>query len=151
MGLFSKYKENEGRLKGLLAKQGIDDSTIDSMMKQVEAKINEEPSPRIAFIGFTGVGKSTTLNALFNAGQPTSDIRACTQKEAEIIGDVSKYTGSKGSVIVYDMPGLGEDRDADKRHIETYKRVLPIVDLIVLSLYISTVPFVNIIPFTPAA
>lgn len=131
MGLFSKYKENEGRLKGLLAKRGIDDSTIDSMMKQVEAKINEEPSPRIAFIGFTGVGKSTTLNALFNAGQPTSDIRACTQKEAEIIGDVSKYTGSKGSVIVYDMPGLGEDRDADKRHIETYKRVLPIVDLIV--------------------
>lgn len=101
------------------------------MTKQLKSEIKNVPLPKIAIIGFTGVGKSSTLNALFNAGQPISNVRSCTQKEAPIIGDVSKYTGSKGSIIIYDMPGLGEDVYSDKKHFETYRKVLPIVDIAV--------------------
>jgi hypothetical protein len=89
------------------------------------------PDPRVALIGFTGVGKSSTINALFNAGQEISDVRACTQEAHEVQGDVSEYTGSHGTVVVYDMPGLGEDLRADQRHLATYAAVLPRIDVAV--------------------
>ncbi len=132
MGLFDKSKkilEAEKVLRNQLLQQGASKKDIELITQNLKNDINNVPLPKIAIIGFTGVGKSTTLNALFNAGQPTSNIRACTQKEAPIIGDVSKYTGSKGSVIIYDMPGLGEDIYSDRQHFETYRKVLPIVDI----------------------
>lgn len=134
MNFFSnskQFKETENRVKEQLLQQGASLKEIALITKQLKNEIKNVPLPKIAIIGFTGVGKSTTLNALFNAGQPTSNVRACTQNEAPIIGDVSKYTGSKGSVIIYDMPGLGEDIYSDRKHFETYKRVLPIVDIAV--------------------
>lgn len=126
-----KFTETENRVKEQLLHQGASLKEIALITEQLKNEIKNVPLPKIAIIGFTGVGKSTTLNALFNAGQPTSNVRACTQKEAPIIGDVSKYTGSKGSVIIYDMPGLGEDIYSDRKHFETYKKVLPIVDIAV--------------------
>lgn len=39
--------------------------------------------PRIALIGETGVGKSTTVNALFNKSVPVSHSRACTTHETD--------------------------------------------------------------------
>ena len=124
-----KLKDKENIIRDNLKNIGVSSAHIDVAMKTLNDGIDNITIPRIAFIGFTGVGKSTTLNALFNAGQQTSDVRACTQKETPIIGDVSKYTGSKGSIIVYDMPGLGEDLKSDEEHFKTYKRVLPIVDV----------------------
>lgn len=123
--------ETENSIRKTLIQQGASKKEIDLVTKQLKNEIKNVPLPKIAIIGFTGVGKSSTLNALFNAGQPTSDVRSCTQNEAPIIGDVSKYTGSKGSIIIYDMPGLGEDVYSDKKHFETYRKVLPIVDLAV--------------------
>lgn len=124
-----RFSEAENRARAELLQQGASSEQIDHMIDVVQDKIKGIPLPRIAIIGFTGVGKSTTLNALFNAGRPTSDIRACTQAEAPIIGKVDKYTGSNGSVIIYDMPGLGEDIYTDQRHFETYRKVLPEVDV----------------------
>ena len=123
--------DTENSIKKQLLQQGASKKEIEQVTKQLKNEIKNVPLPKIAIIGFTGVGKSSTLNALFNAGQPTSDVRSCTQNEAPIIGDVSKYTGSKGSVIIYDMPGLGEDVYSDQKHFETYKKVLPIVDIAV--------------------
>lgn len=123
-----KFIEAEAKIKEELRRQGAPSNQIDDAIKKFRKEIDDVPLPKIAIIGFTGVGKSTTLNALFNAGRPTSDIRACTQKEAPIIGDVAKYTGSKGSIIIYDMPGLGEDLFVDQRHFEIYRQVLPLVD-----------------------
>lgn len=112
-----------------LRSEGASEQEISQVIDVLQKKVEEVPLPRIAIIGFTGVGKSTTLNALFNAGRPTSDIRACTQSEAPVIGKVDKYTGSKGSVIIYDMPGLGEDIYTDQKHLATYRKVLPEVDV----------------------
>lgn len=126
-----KFIEAKSKLRSELLQQGVPLNEIDSIIENIQDEKKNVPLPKIAFIGFTGVGKSTTLNALFNAGRETSAIRACTQKEAPIIGNVEKFTGSKGSVIIYDMPGLGEDVYKDQQHFETYRKVLPVVDVVV--------------------
>jgi len=103
-----------------------------NLEREIHRRFNSEPPPKIAFIGFTGVGKTSTLNALFNAGLETSDTIPCTQQEREIHGDYySSYMGSKGNIHVWDMPGMGEDIEADKKHLETYQKVLPKVDVAV--------------------
>lgn len=126
-----KLVNAENKVREELYRQGASTEEVNSALKRLKIEVEHVPLPKIAFIGFTGVGKSTTLNALFNAGQETSAVRACTQEEAPIIGNVEKFTGSKGSVIIYDMPGLGEDIQKDQKHFETYRKVLPVVDVVV--------------------
>ena len=144
-------KENNRFIKGLfniLMENGLSKKEAENIEKEIINRINKEPEPKIAFIGFCGVGKSSTLNALFNAGQEISDVRACTQQEQEIYGDYSQYFGSKGSVRVWDMPGMGEDINADKKHLETYKKVIPFVDVVVWTIqadYRAMTPMQNTI------
>jgi len=117
----------EGKLPGELPeealRQGLTPEALATVRGQFVAE--EAKPPRIALIGETGVGKSSTINALFGHGLEISHTRACTQIETEV-------TGMRGRPVhVFDMPGLGEDVDADEKHYDTYKRVLPTVDLIV--------------------
>ena len=80
-------------------------------------------------IGETGVGKSTTINALFNAGQGVSHTEAYTKKEVAVQVTYETVQGQQGLREVYDMPGLGESRATRSQHLETYKRVLENVDV----------------------
>jgi hypothetical protein len=93
--------------------------------QQVQENMDKEPPPQIAFIGETGVGKSTTLNTLFNAGVKTSHIKACTQEELAL-----EFQVENGTLIVYDMPGLGESLASKDKHYKTYQRILKNVDVI---------------------
>lgn len=94
-------------------------------------RLNQQPPPTVAIIGLAGVGKSSTINALFNAGVPVSHYEPCTRVAQPIEGDLFEYTGRNGTMIVYDMPGLGENLLADERHYEAYRQVLPTVDVVV--------------------
>ncbi len=114
-----------------LKENGLTDVQIKSLKEQLDKKMKNESPPTIAIVGFTGVGKSSTLNALFNAGQPTSDVKACTQEATSFVGDIETFTGSKGIVNIYDMPGLGEDIETDIKHYKTYEEILPLVDVVV--------------------
>lgn len=114
-----------------LKKAGMSEDDIVKLEDAVQNSMNEEAPPRIAIVGLTGVGKSSTINALFNAGREINDVVACTKEATEVKGNVTEYTGSKGSVIVYDMPGLGEGIEEDMQHLETYRKVLPNVDVVV--------------------
>ncbi len=128
-----------GRVFESFKKQGLDflrnagatEEQLRVAEKEINRRVQEQPDPKVALIGFTGVGKSSTINALFNAGQEISDVRACTQEAYAVRGEVNEYIGSQGRVIVYDMPGLGEDLHADQRHLRTYEAVLPRVDVAV--------------------
>ncbi|MEV4026055.1 GTPase [Actinosynnema sp. NPDC050801] len=95
----------------------------------LQQKMDEAPLPTIALIGLAGVGKSSTINALFNAGAAVGHYRPCTQFAQPLEGDLFEYTGRRGSMIVYDMPGLGENLAADERHYDTYFDTLPKVDV----------------------
>lgn len=120
-----------GQLAPILRHNGLTDAQVQDMEGRLLRKMEQESPPTIALIGFTGVGKSSTLNALFNAGQPTSDVRACTQDAKAFTGLLRSYTGNKGVVNIYDMPGLGESIVADRKHYRTYERILPSADVVV--------------------
>jgi predicted GTPase len=92
------------------------------------AKIENEDPPVLAMIGLVGVGKTSTINALFNSGLEISHTRPCTKFPQPVQGNLLEHTGANGKVIVYDMPGLGETLQADEAYYQSYVNVLPIVD-----------------------
>jgi len=83
--------------------------------------------PKVAVIGKAGVGKTTTINNLFKVRWKTSPTIAGTRKAQTKDFDLS----GGGSLTIVDMPGLGEDIDADAIHEKTYREVLPTVDVAV--------------------
>jgi hypothetical protein len=102
----------------------VSQEDFDKLQLLIEEQVKKEPAPRVAFIGEAGVGKSTTLNVLFNAGQEVSHIEACTQEESAFDVQVAK-----GTLRMYDMPGLGESLIKREQHLATYRRVLNDVDV----------------------
>jgi predicted GTPase len=116
-------QETPSEVPAQLAMAGMTAEHVGGLAHALEAE--ESKPPCIALIGETGVGKTSTINALFGKGLDVSHARACTQIETEIMGERGQ------PVRVFDMPGLGEDLDADERHFETYRRVLPDVDAVV--------------------
>lgn len=133
LNLKDKYEQ----FKKSLREKGVSEQDVELIEKQLIEKMQNERPPQIAIIGFTGVGKSSTLNALFNAGRPTSDVHACTQQATPVLGNIEPYTGSKGVVEIYDMPGLGEDIDKDPEFYKIYAEVLPKVDVIIWTFHAS--------------
>jgi len=113
-------------MRDTLQNDGISQNNIQKIIEGITKKKAEEPAPKIAIIGECGVGKSSTINALFNAGLKVSHSEPCTHDP-----DARDYIMSNGKKItVYDMPGIGESISADRRIIEVYKKVYPKVDVI---------------------
>jgi small GTP-binding protein len=122
----------DGFLVGLKkANPNASEQQIKGVVNELKRRIQDEPPPRIAIVGEAGVGKSTTLNSLFNAGVPVSDTRACTKDDIELTIDLGKSPKENRRIIVYDMPGLGESIQADAENIKVYERILPQVDVFV--------------------
>ncbi|MEC4869077.1 MAG: GTPase, partial [Jaaginema sp. PMC 1078.18] len=83
----------------------MSDEDFEEIYNQIAEKVDNEPPPRFAFIGEAGVGKSSTLNALFNAGLPVSHTEACTQTAIDIEIKFNELEGTNGLLVAYDMPG----------------------------------------------
>lgn len=115
---------------------GLNSQQLEELRKAAKKEVNIPP--RIALVGECGVGKSTTINAMFNAGLAVSHVRACTQESFELDIPVSEVLGENGSIKIYDMPGLGEDIYADEKHKLTYNRVLSDCDVAVWVLDATT-------------
>ncbi|EOZ7507910.1 GTPase family protein [Enterobacter hormaechei] len=82
--------------------------------------------PVIGIMGKTGAGKSSLCNALFQGEvTPISDVHACTR-------DVLRLRLSSGdhSLILIDLPGVGESERRDKEYESLYRNILPELDLI---------------------
>ncbi|MBQ4407466.1 MAG: 50S ribosome-binding GTPase [Bacteroidales bacterium] len=98
--------------------------------EQVNAALNKEliEKPfRVAVIGQSGVGKSTTLNSVFGLKNYTSNLAEGTTEIVEKIFPLRD--GFKLSI--YDMPGLNNDVDKDIEYEKLYKKILPDCDVIV--------------------
>lgn len=113
----------------LLGDQKMSEEDFEEIYHMIQDKVDNEPPPRFAFIGETGVGKSSTLNSLFNAGLGVSHTEACTQEVRGIEISFDEVEGANGALIAYDMPGLGESQLKQREHIQLYERVLKDVDV----------------------
>lgn len=89
--------------------------------------------PKIVIIGQSGVGKSSTINSLFNTNLEVSHTKAATKVpiELSISGQPLSITGTNGSLVLYDMPGIGEDIDKDEHYIELYADIISKSDVAV--------------------
>ncbi len=103
---------------------------IEQVRSEIQKELEGNP-PRIALIGETGVGKTTTINALFNQGLEISHTVPCTTKPEEFEVQAEEYIGSEGLIKIIDMPGLGEDLETDEKHKKAYFDVLPTCDVAV--------------------
>lgn len=82
--------------------------------------------PVIGIMGKTGSGKSSLCNALFQGEvTPVSNVEACTR-------DVLRFRLSSGShsLLLVDLPGVGESKERDEEYTTLYHRILPELDLV---------------------
>lgn len=82
--------------------------------------------PVIGIMGKTGAGKSSLCNALFQGEvTPVSDVESCTR-------DVLRFRLSNGSysLLLIDLPGIGESAQRDEEYTTLYRSILPELDLL---------------------
>lgn len=115
--------------KSFSLKKKISEEDFERIWEEVIHKVKKEPPPKIALIGNCGVGKSSTLNSLFNFGQSINHTGTNSQQERllEIIPET--IDGEKGNLKIYDLPGLGTSIKSNKKHLETYNEVLSGIDV----------------------
>ncbi|EOS5082934.1 GTPase family protein [Escherichia coli] len=80
----------------------------------------------IGIMGKSGSGKSSLCNALFQGEvTPVSDVAACTR-------DVLRFRFRNGnhSLMIVDLPGVGESEQRDEEYTALYRRILPELDLV---------------------
>ncbi|MCQ2278678.1 MAG: 50S ribosome-binding GTPase [Bacteroidales bacterium] len=98
----------------------------NQVMKAINREITEKPF-RVAVIGQSGVGKSTTLNAVFGLKNYTSNVAEGTTDIEEKVFEMRDGF----SLSIYDMPGIGYDIDKDAEYEKMYAKILPECDVIV--------------------
>jgi hypothetical protein len=114
----------------------LDKDEMDLLARRLDETIQrsfEQPFS-VAVMGQTGVGKSSLLNALFDAGLATDAVRPCT-KAPEV---VRRDTPTGQTVEFWDMPGLAESQTADRRYLDMYRSKLLDADLCVWAIHIDT-------------
>jgi small GTP-binding protein len=82
--------------------------------------------PVIGIMGKSGAGKSSLCNELFRGEvSPVSDVNACTR-------DVLRFRLRSGrhSLVIVDLPGVGENGRRDHEYRALYRRILPELDLV---------------------
>ena len=100
--------------------------------KRIEKRLQDEydreieSHPVIAILGPTGVGKSLTINKLFGTklrvGHSGSTTRDPTQ--LKISAKRKNLKGPNGKIVLYDMPGIGEDLEVDEYNKQKYIDVI---------------------------
>lgn len=126
-----KWDELLEKYKARIDTSEIPAGDVEKIFEQLRTKIIEELErpTHIAVIGKTGVGKTSTINALFGTDWEVSHIRAATKTEQVFV-----YEGERGRLKISDLPGFGEDIETEKQYIDLYRQVLTECDVALLIL-----------------
>lgn len=90
-------------------RQGVRDTRTIQLQSALNQKRLLTPLD-VALVGATGVGKSSTLNALF--GSDVAEVGKGSQPQTQIVAD---YRVGQ-SLRLYDTAGFGDGKEADERH-----------------------------------
>ena len=131
----------------------LEQSPLSQFMKYMENKLSPKEyhefsdkvqtelldrAPVVAIIGKAGVGKTTTINNLFDVDEFVAEVLSFEQKGH--IGDVRRGTTKAIrkrfdlnigiGLDIIDLPGLGDDIRKDKEFEEIYRQILPQCDIV---------------------
>lgn len=105
--------------------------------EKVQTQLLDRP-PVVAVIGKAGVGKTTTINNLFDVDDFVAEPLSFEQKGH--VGDVRRGTTMAVrkrfdlkvgiGLDIIDLPGLGDDLRKDKEFEDIYRQILPNCDII---------------------
>lgn len=142
-------RERQKRVNSGAAKGDANNQTVEDIKKIIpEAefqlildKFKQETQlpPKVAVIGKSGVGKTTTINNLFNAQLKTSPTTVGTT-EAQI-KEFTLATG--GTLTVIDLPGYGRSEAKDREYDKIYRQIIPSCDLVFLVIQADTRDFAD--------
>ncbi|MCT7977261.1 GTPase family protein [Laspinema olomoucense] len=128
-----KHDSNKINLDALKKVMSPEDFNLISEELQKE---NKYP-PKVAVIGKSGVGKTTTINNLFNAQLKTSPTTVGTTK-----AQTKEFTLSTGGTLtVVDLPGYGRSEAEDREYNKIYETIIPECDIVLLILQANTRDF----------
>lgn len=122
----TEYKFLVEKLFSAILGKNVSQDDKDKVFDALEKEIKEKPF-RVAVIGQSGVGKSTTLNAVFGLDNYVSSVAEGT---TDIIEKIFPMRDGF-NLSIYDMPGLNNDIDKDIEYEKMYKKILPDCDVIV--------------------
>ena len=142
-------RERQKRVNSGAAKGDANNQTVEDIKKLIPEsefqlildKFKQETQlpPKVAVIGKSGVGKTTTINNLFNAQLKTSPTTVGTT-EAQI-KEFTLATG--GTLTVIDLPGYGRSEAEDPEYDKIYQQIIPSCDLVFLVIQADTRDFAD--------
>lgn len=134
-----RQKKVDSKTKTLEDFKKIENIIPETDLKLILDQLQKETKlpPKVAVIGKSGVGKTTTINNLFNGQFKTSPTTVGTT-EAQI----KEFTLSTGGALtVVDLPGYGRSEAEDREYEKIYQDLIPSCDLVFLILQADTRDF----------
>jgi len=140
-----RLKRSAGKGKDLNAKDRIFDEMrkilSEDELNLVLNKFRQERRipPKVAILGKAGVGKTTTINSVFNAQWKTSHTIVGTTR-----AQMKEFSlSSGGTLAVVDLPGYGRSLAEDREYEKIYQEMIPSCDLVFLVLQANTRDFAD--------
>lgn len=138
-------KENMDDLYDILENEIKNSKFSDSEKQTLKKRLDEfcNTETNIMVVGATGCGKSSTINALFSAGEKVEYAKVGKSVTPET-KQIEKY--QIGNLVLWDTPGLGDGTNEDEHYSEMLKELLnkkdedenAVIDLVLVILDGST-------------